>query len=286
MSLPICIEIPELPDPISITLPGGVSMESINLLEQLQPALAPLVPLFNIVDTVVALFNCIKAIPEVIGPPPDPTILAACIPELAEKVNALLKLIPQLSLPEKRSRQWVLTFPRPLHTYLAYFPHALTDALDLFIETLRYHYQRRCLPLAPHPPEHYDVDHINACYRPRHPHDLGALTSIQRHTDALSLYPHLHTITTDGLFVTRGDSSDPDSTLKPRAPVEDVDFIPAEHLSNDDLKDILVLYQHRLTRRKRSRSQSLFGLNRARVVDTLNRALNENQALEGISESA
>ena len=47
----------------------------------------------------VALFSCIKATPEVIGPPPDPTILAACIPEPAEKVNALLKLITQLSLP-------------------------------------------------------------------------------------------------------------------------------------------------------------------------------------------
>jgi hypothetical protein len=99
MALPICIEIPELPDPISITLPGGVTMESINLMEQIQPALTPLVPLFNIIDTVVAIFNCIKAIPDMLGPPPDPTVLAACIPELAEKVNALLKLIPQLSLP-------------------------------------------------------------------------------------------------------------------------------------------------------------------------------------------
>ena len=99
MSLPICIEIPELPDPISITLPGGVTMESINLMEQIQPALTPLVPLFNIIDTVVAIFNCVKAIPDTLGPPPDPTVLAACIPELAEKVNALLKLIPQLSLP-------------------------------------------------------------------------------------------------------------------------------------------------------------------------------------------
>jgi len=47
----------------------------------------------------VAIFNCVKAIPDTLGPPPDPTVLAACIPELAEKVNALLKLIPQLSLP-------------------------------------------------------------------------------------------------------------------------------------------------------------------------------------------
>ena len=99
MPLPICIEIPEIPDPFQITLPGGVTMEHINLMEVIQPALTPLVPLFNIIDTVVAVFNCIKAIPDTLGPPPDPTAIAACIPELAEKVNALLRLIPQLSLP-------------------------------------------------------------------------------------------------------------------------------------------------------------------------------------------
>jgi hypothetical protein len=54
---------------------------------------------FDIIDTVVAVFNCVKAIPDSLGPPPDPTALAACIPELAEKVSKLLKLIPQLSLP-------------------------------------------------------------------------------------------------------------------------------------------------------------------------------------------
>ena len=99
MPLPICIEIPEIPDPLQITLPGGVTMEHTNLMEVIQPALTPLVPLFNIIDTVVAVFNCIKAIPDTLGPPPDPTAIAACIPELAEKVNALLRLIPQLSLP-------------------------------------------------------------------------------------------------------------------------------------------------------------------------------------------
>ena len=114
MSLPICIEIPELPDPFSIRLPGGVTMESINLLELLQPAFAPLVPLFEVVDTVVAIFHCIRALPEVIGPPPDPTILAACIPELAEKVNALIRLMPQLSIP-----------------------YTIISAIDLLIDTLR-----------------------------------------------------------------------------------------------------------------------------------------------------
>ena len=146
-------------------------------------------------------------------------------------------------IPAVRNRQWVLTFPRPLHTYLAYFPHALTDALDLFIETLRYHYQRRCLPAAPSPPESFDVDYINAYYRPRYPHDIGALTSVQRHTDALSLYPHFHTLTTDGLFVARSSPQAAQSTLRPRAPEDDAVFITAEPLSSEDLREILVLYQ-------------------------------------------
>jgi len=99
VALPICLEIPEIPDPLSITLPGGVTMQQINLMQAIQPALTPLMPLFDIIDTVVAVFNCIKAIPDSLGPPPDPTALAACIPELAEKVAKLLRLIPQLSLP-------------------------------------------------------------------------------------------------------------------------------------------------------------------------------------------
>ncbi len=99
MALPICLEIPEIPDPLSITLPGGVTMQQINLMQAIQPALTPLMPLFDIIDTVVAVFNCVKAIPDSLGPPPDPTALAACIPELAEKVAKLLRLLPQLSLP-------------------------------------------------------------------------------------------------------------------------------------------------------------------------------------------
>jgi hypothetical protein len=99
VALPICIEIPEIPDPFAITFPGGVTIEHINLMEVIQPALTPLVPFFDLIDTIVAVFNCIKAIPDSLGPPPDPTVLAACLPDLAEKVNKLLALIPQLSLP-------------------------------------------------------------------------------------------------------------------------------------------------------------------------------------------
>ena len=99
MALPICIEIPEIRDPFNLTLPGGVQIEHLNLMEVIQPALTPLVPLFDIIDTVVAVFNCFQAIPDTLGPPPDPSVIAACLPDLAKKVSKLLKLIPQLSLP-------------------------------------------------------------------------------------------------------------------------------------------------------------------------------------------
>ena len=60
MTLPICIPIPEIEDPFALTLPGGIEIEHIDLMQVIQPALTPLVPFFNIIDTIVALFNCIK----------------------------------------------------------------------------------------------------------------------------------------------------------------------------------------------------------------------------------
>lgn len=86
----MCVQIPGVPDPTDV---------SKQLLAQANAALAPLVPMFNIVDAIIALFNCVKAIPDSLGPPPDPTKLAECIPDLAEKIDKLLKLIPQLSIP-------------------------------------------------------------------------------------------------------------------------------------------------------------------------------------------
>jgi len=99
MPTSICLRIPTLPDPMRLTLPGGPSIEHIDLLQVVQPALTPLMPIFNIIDAVVAAFECIKAIPQTIGPPPDPTALATAIPDLAQKVSRLLGLVPQLSLP-------------------------------------------------------------------------------------------------------------------------------------------------------------------------------------------
>ena len=112
--IPSCEEIPEFPDPMEVALPGGVTIGQvisavksapsavdmgINIMQQVQPALAPLVPIFDIVDAVVAIQKCVQAIPDALGPPPDPTVLTKCLPDLAKKVAKLLKLIPQLSVP-------------------------------------------------------------------------------------------------------------------------------------------------------------------------------------------
>lgn len=99
MALPTLARIPAAPEPLSMTLPGGVTMQQQDLLKAIQPALTPLMPVFNILDAVIAVFNTVKAIPESLGPPPDPTKLVKAIVEMTKKVSKLLRLVPQLSLP-------------------------------------------------------------------------------------------------------------------------------------------------------------------------------------------
>jgi hypothetical protein len=99
MPIPICVEIPDFGDPFSVSLPGGIIIEDFNLMKAIQPALTPLMPLFEVIDVVVAIYNCVKAIPDCFGPPPDPSGLVACLPDLAKKIMKLLELIPFVSLP-------------------------------------------------------------------------------------------------------------------------------------------------------------------------------------------
>jgi hypothetical protein len=108
-----CVEVKVGKQDLCVTFPGGAEMcvqlpsvsipdpseLSKQLMAQANAALAPLMPIFNIVDVVMALFNCMKAIPDALGPPPDPSKLAKCMPELAQKASKLLKLVPQLSVP-------------------------------------------------------------------------------------------------------------------------------------------------------------------------------------------
>jgi hypothetical protein len=69
-----------------------------GLLAQANTALAPLAPIFNIIDAIVAIFDCVSAVPDAIVEL-DPVGLFECAPNMAEKVGKLAGLIPQLSLP-------------------------------------------------------------------------------------------------------------------------------------------------------------------------------------------
>lgn len=111
---PPCLHIPELPEPLALRLPGGVTIQQLGLIQAIQPALAPLTPLFSVLDALVAVVQCVKAIPDALGPPPNPAALAARLPELARKMDTLLQLLPQLSLPT-----------------------TIVDTIDLLLETLR-----------------------------------------------------------------------------------------------------------------------------------------------------
>ncbi len=94
----VCLEIPEIPDPCVALFPGGATLEAPDLLELMQPALAPLMPLFDVLEAVVAIKNCIEAIPDAITQV-SPQPILDCLPTLAQRVAKLLRLLPQVSLP-------------------------------------------------------------------------------------------------------------------------------------------------------------------------------------------
>lgn len=96
---------------LCVTFPGGATLCAQDglgtgdasaivksMLGQLNTALVPLVPFFTALEFVKAVFDCIDAIPDCIGPPPDPTKLLQAIPALANAVAKLLKMIPPITI--------------------------------------------------------------------------------------------------------------------------------------------------------------------------------------------
>ena len=104
----LCIDLDVTPGDLCVTFPGGAEVclhfpslvppdpsEMVKqLFAQINAALAPLQPIFNIIDAVVAIFDCVQAISTL-----DPVKIINCIPNLAERVAALLRLIPLLTIP-------------------------------------------------------------------------------------------------------------------------------------------------------------------------------------------
>jgi hypothetical protein len=115
MALPpietLCQAMEPSPLRLRIRFPGGAEITSVtnqlppslfqlaqSLLGQASSALAPLAPIFNVVETIVAIQTCLTAVVDALGPPPDPSKLAQCLPELAKKVEAIIALLPPTSV--------------------------------------------------------------------------------------------------------------------------------------------------------------------------------------------
>jgi hypothetical protein len=110
--LDLCHPMTLSPGPQCITFPGGAELcaqmgfetgdlteITKSLLGQVNAAMMPLIPAFDLMDVALSVLECIKAIPDSLGPPPDPSKILKCIPKLKEAVDKVLKLIPIVSIP-------------------------------------------------------------------------------------------------------------------------------------------------------------------------------------------
>ena len=108
----ICVELVVTPRSLSVTFPGGAALDAqlpdigisdpmqlaTQLMAQANAALAPLSPVFNIIDTALALHQAVKAIPDAISSL-DPGKISDALPDLTRKAGKLAALVPQLSVP-------------------------------------------------------------------------------------------------------------------------------------------------------------------------------------------
>lgn len=91
----------------SIALPGGVTIQAIagtdtgdptailkGLMQAANPALAPFMPVFDLIGALQA----VKEIAESIAPP-NPVAIAEGVQKLAEKLSSLAQFVPQLAVP-------------------------------------------------------------------------------------------------------------------------------------------------------------------------------------------
>lgn len=109
----ICLVLEPGPGEICVRFPGGATLcvsadvdtgelGSIikSFLGELNAGMAGLSPFFTMLDVIVAIVNCVKAIKEAVaGTPPDPTKIVQCLPNLLEALDKLLSLQPALSIP-------------------------------------------------------------------------------------------------------------------------------------------------------------------------------------------
>lgn len=94
---------------LSVRMPGGPILSvavpqtsptdlavAKNLITQANAALAPLAPLFNTIDAVLAVKDFAEAVPDLLT---NPSAVVQAVADLVEKVDKLAALVPQLSVP-------------------------------------------------------------------------------------------------------------------------------------------------------------------------------------------
>jgi hypothetical protein len=107
-----CSDLNPGPGELRLMLPGGAELFAVDhlhlgsaaaatrgLMAQANSALAPLTPIFNIMDVVQALVDCIKSVPGILGPPPNPAKLLTLIGKLGAKLDKLTEAFPPRSVP-------------------------------------------------------------------------------------------------------------------------------------------------------------------------------------------
>lgn len=106
-----CVELSTGPGELCVTLPGAATLCATfgfetgdpakivsSMLGTVNAALTPLAPFFAVLDALKAIVDCVQAVPDAITQL-DVTGLLACVPEMVKKLQKVLALIPQLSVP-------------------------------------------------------------------------------------------------------------------------------------------------------------------------------------------
>lgn len=108
-TLPACPTVTVSSQGLEVRMPGGPTLQVMtpeigatplqvtkNLLTQANAALAPLAPVFAIIDAVLAVKDFATTVPKVLT---NPSKVVTAVTKVVEKASALAALVPQLAVP-------------------------------------------------------------------------------------------------------------------------------------------------------------------------------------------
>lgn len=82
-------------------MPGGLAIKHLNLEALAQPAIAPLGPMVQILDSIMALVGAVTGLKDALASiPPDPTKLAEAVSKVALVPQNLAGLMPMVAFPQ------------------------------------------------------------------------------------------------------------------------------------------------------------------------------------------